>query len=351
MAKISNLFREKVYIFNKPREVFESEKEIISLIFKDLDFKIKSIDFVDANLHNDLFKINTDYANFYLKFSLEKDSKIFKESNFLWLNFHNQIVPKICKEGELKEFNNLKYNIISSMEIENLREAGISECFVNEGSIPYFLNQMSKLNIDTIKNETITDYLKFYLEFDILKVPDVQFDSLESSPIIKNLVKKQVVVLQNILKEKLTQINFKTDDFCHGNLNPSTILCNGDFLKCINFENAYAGDFLFEILNLKYELFYDHSIENNIIEIFNKIANKPLDLSKLKEYREFSCYFNLLKICVDYLQQVFILKSQRQDKILNLAIKFSKNYENFYQLPDFEKNFKPIAELFVESVI
>jgi hypothetical protein len=67
--------------------------------------------------------------------------------------------------------------------------------------------------------------------------------------------------------------------------------------------------------------------------------------------KTFAGYFNLLKIMVEYLKQVYILKAYKKNKVLNCAIKFSKNYDAFYQLPGFDKKLKPIAEFFVESVI
>jgi len=351
MAKITNLFRDKVYTFNKPREVFESEKEIISAIADDLNLKIKNIYFIDANIHNDLFKIECENANFYLKLSLEESTDFEKEYNIFIRNPHNFITPRYLSFGTLETFKNLKFSLAYAIDVENLREYGVGQLLNNPYSIPFLFDQFTLFKTSNIELNTFEDYLKPYLEFNIFNIPEINSSNIEANPIIKNLVKKQVVILQEILKDKLTKINFENSDFCHGNLNQSTILPYGDLLKCINFENSYIGDMLFEILNLKYELFYNERIEDSIINNFHKISNKKLNLFKTKEYREFCCYWNLLKICIDYLKEIFILQSQRQDKILNIAIRFSKNYENFYQLPDFEKNFKPIAELFVESVI
>jgi len=350
MPKIVNLFRDKVYTFYKPREVFDNEREIIYSLLRKFDLNVSSIDFVDANMHNDIFKIHTENGNFYLKLSLESEPGFFKESKILEKS-KMPFAPTCLGYGKIDNFLNLNYSLLSSLEMQSLRESGVAEAFASTLSIPYFLNTLSYLNYSSIEKYTILDYLKFYLNFDILKVPDTQTSWFEENPQIKNLAKKQVVVIQEILKEKLKHYDFSKKDFCHGNLNQSTILCHGEILSCINFEKAYIGDFLFELLNLKYELFYNQNYENQIIYHFSSVSKSKLNLNKINEYREFACYFNLLKICVDYLQEVFILKSQREDKILNIAIKFSKNYENFHSLPDFEKSFKPIAELFIESVI
>ena len=102
---------------------------------------------------------------------------------------------------------------------------------------------------------------------------------------------------------------------------------------------------------LKFELFYDFNFENYLFSDFEARTKKQINPVKLKDYKTFASYFSLLKIMVDYLIEVYILRCNRENKILDCAIKFSKNYDSFYQLPNFDKKLKPIAEFFVESVI
>ena len=358
MAKISNLFIDKLYAFNKTRPIIPVEKEIIEKIFltsfgESPNFENK-IKFVDANLHNDLFKIESENNNLYLKIALKTDSEnvLFKkEFSVLLENVFKNIAPVPSFYGELKDFGNINYLALGTIHCDNISDYGVYDALKNKETFVYFLNKLSAFSSNDFELESFNDHLDFYLNFDILKVPDLGYDSLEKNPIIKNLAKQQTILLQKILKDRLSKINFNQNDFCHGNLNKSTILYDGAYFKCINFENAYKGDFLFEILNLKYNLYFSESFENEIIKEFSSISKIKLNLIQLKQYKEFVCYWNLLKLCVNYLQEVFVLRCCRMDKILDLTYFFSQNYENFYQLPDFDKNFKPIAELFVESVI
>lgn len=351
MAAINNLFKEKVYITQESRSVFGIEKDIIDSISLEVFNKNSKIEFIDANKNYDLFKITNDHE-FYLKLSLtdphqclEKEFSVLNENSYFW---HT---PFPYKYGKLKNFGNVIYALYGAIPTQNIKNYGIADALNNIQSYAEMYESISNFSSINFKIPLFDQYLNHYLEFDIFKVPDINIDSLESSPYIKNIAKTQTVELQKILKEKLQKINFSQKHFCHGNLNQSTILPIGESMACINFDNCYWGDCLFEILNLKYNLFFSEKIENEIIKFFKEIDNEKLNLSQLREYRNFVCYWNLLKICVDYLEEVFILKSYRQAEILNIAFRFSKNYNNFYQLPNFDKNFKPIAELFVESVI
>ncbi len=352
MAKITNLFKEKIYIFNREKGVFETEREMADKIFSQFSNGIQNIEFVDANMHNDIFKVKSvDDEDYYLKLSLEDEPNFLKEHQILFQNFHKKVSPEPIVFGQLKDFGNINYSVITSIPTFNIKEYGIAEILNNKKTIPEYLSLLTSFSHEDVNLPTFNQYANHYLTFDVFKVPDISINSFESHENIKDVAKKQVVVLQKIIAEKLNNLNLNKNHFCHGNLNQSTILGATNCLFFINFENAYLGDFLFEVLNLKYELFYSNHVENDILKYMNNDLKLDLNFSQLRLYKELSCYWNLLKICVDYLEEVFVLKSQRQNKILNIAARLSKNYENFYQLPDFDKNFKPIAELFVESVI
>lgn len=352
MAKITNLFRDKLYTISRSSEVFEIEKEIIEYIFELHDLKCKSIKFIDANINNDLFQTaDSDDQEYYIKLSLEENPKFLIEGRILAENALKKISPCPFASGTIKKFGNINYSLLSSIPTQNVKEYGLVTIVKNNELISNLFLDLSSFTTYDCQIQSIDDYLNYYLNFDISQITKINFNTPEADPKIKGLIQNQTHLLQKHLKEKLGKINFKKQNFCHGNLNQSTILPFDDSLCCINFENAYLGDALFEILNLRYQFYYNELVEVKIIENFQAKSKEKLNLKFINQYKEFVNYWNLYKICVDYLNEVFLLQSKRMNKILDLAFCLSKNYENFYGLPDFEKNFKPIAELFVESVI
>jgi hypothetical protein len=197
----------------------------------------------------------------------------------------------------------------------------------------------------------MSDYLDEYLNFDIFKVPDAETNWIKNHSKLRKILSEEILYIQNLLKNKKQIVNLEASDLCHGNLNQSTMLVLGDYIHAINWENSYKGDSLLDILSLRYELFFSEEFEDKMLKKYCEFSGRKIDESYLRRMKTFAGYFNLLKIMIDYLKEVYILKAYKKNKILNCGIKFSKNYDFFYQLPSFDKKLKPIAEFFVESVI
>jgi hypothetical protein len=351
MPRITNLFKEKAYVFSSEPKVYDSEKDLINKIFSDNGLpNPKKIQFLDANINNDLFLVENSVGKFCVKLSLDNQNKFLnKEFEVLLSNFDKKIMmyPLMC--GNIKDYENVEYSITGYAPIPNIGDAGIANSLNNE-SLPMFFENLNSFRM--VKNlPSQQDYLDKYLSFDLLKVPDFNPAWIEKHGEIKKLVSDQVLFLQSLLKNNQSVINGPEKKICHGNLNKSTILVFGEYLHAINWENAYVGNILFEMALLRFELFYDSKFENYLFSSFESKTNTQINQAKLKDYKTFASYFSLLKIMVDYLTEVYMLRCNRENKILDCAIKFSKNYDTFYQLPDFDKKLKPIAEFFVESVI
>jgi hypothetical protein len=352
MARITNLFRDRLYVFSSAPEIYENEQIIISDIFEKEGLKKpKTLRFLNANINNDLFLITNSDGQFCVKLSLDKNnSKLKKEFDILKNNIDRKITSFPIAYGVLENMDCVEYSIVGYLPIPNLYDFGLSPILESENSIPYLIENLARFDKRHVK-ETINDHFAKYLNFDILKIPEVDVKWIENHAQIREIVKNQILYLQKIIKEKLVIADLFTDHFCHGELNYSTILPFGEQLHAINFENSYLGDKLFELYCLRYELFYTEKMEQEFVNKIADINGEPYCFEKIKKTKELASYFSLLKIMVDYLTEVYILKGSRQNKIIHCAFKLSKNYDSFYQLPDFDKKLKPLAEFFVESVI
>lgn len=349
MPRITNLFNEKVYIFSRQHEVYENEKVLIEKIFLEKDLgQIQQIDFIDANINNDVFYVKTSFGKFCVKLSLDQSSSNFKkEFDILQKNINKKISAYPVAHGL---DNSVEYLITAYLPMPNIASAGVASVIDQDYAIPFFLNKLSQFEtVDGISS--MSSYLDEYLNFDIFKVPDAEIDWLKNHDKLKKILSEEILYIQNILKNKKNLVNLEANELCHGNLNQSTMLILGDYVHAINWENAYKGDSLLDILSLRYEFFFNEIFEDQMIKKYCEFSKKQMDPQYLRKIKTFSGYFNLLKIMVEYLKEVYILKAHKKNKVLNCAIKFSKNYDAFYQLPSFDKKLKPIAEFFVESVI
>jgi hypothetical protein len=352
MPRIANLFKEKLYVFSNQPEVYSSEKDLIKSIFWQENLnEPKDIKFVDANINNDLFLVNNEDGNFYVKLSLDlENSQLDKEFNIISDNIEHLLTPFAVSYGFSDLLSQVEFSILAEVPAPNLSDFGIAKFLENPDISQNFFQKLSEFRAQ--RNLTsFEEYCEPYLNFDIFKVPDVEISWIEKHRDIKKIIQEQVVYLQKLLLQKIKTLNLPKVHVCHGNLNPSTVLVLGDYMHAINWEKAYHGDQYLELCGLKYELFFDEVVEKELLAKFAESSDYKISNERMMDYALFSKYFHLLKIMIDYLNETYILKANRKNKILNCAIKLSRNYDTFYQLPDFDKKLKPIAEFFAESVI
>lgn len=349
MPRITNLFQEKVYIFSRQPEVYENERVLIEKLFTEKSLgRVLKIDFIDANANNDSFKVKSALGDFCVKLSLDSSSSnLKKEFAILKENIGQKISAYPIAYGV---DNSVEYSIAGFLPMPNIASAGVLSVVERDYAIPFFLKQLSQFK-SVEELPSMSDYLDEYLNFDIFQVPDAEIDWIKNHSKIKKLIAEEILYIQNLLKSKKNLVNLEAGQLCHGNLNQSTMLVFGDHIHAINWENSYKGDLVLDILSLKYEMFFSEAFEAKMIQKYSEFSKQKIEEGYLKKMKNFAGYFNLLKIMVEYLKEVYVLKAYKKNKVLNCAIKFSKNYDTFYQLPSFDKKLKPIAEFFVESVI
>ena len=350
MALVSNLFKNKVYLLAQPKKVFDLEKGIIAEIFEEQNLgMIRSIDFVDANEGNDLFLVSAGNDEFYVKLSFKDSSKLKKEFELLQKNVRLKTATFPIAHGQLQKFN-LEYEVLAKIPFPNLFDYGWAALHSSLEAVPYFAANFH--DFQTVENLPNSDeYLKFYLDFDILKVPDFQVDWIENHQRIKNIVKEQVLELQKIIKNILKETSLKNEVICHGDLRASNVLVGTDGLKAINLEKSYFGDRCFDFACMKYVFYYSVQQDIKLWQKYCELTSTEFRVSEYRKYQDLAGYFALLKIMVNYLTEVYVLKGCKQNRVLQCAIDLSKNFNAFVNLPEFNSKLKPIAEFFVESVI
>lgn len=350
MALVSNLFKNKIYLLAQQKQVFDLEKGIISEIFSEHNLgSVNSLDFIDANENNDLFLVTTNSDQFYVKLSFELNSGLKKEFELLQKNIGFKLTTFPIAHGNLKKFN-LEYEVLAKIPYPNLYDFGWSALHSSLESVPYFAANLHDLYpVEQLAKSK--DYLNFYLDFDIFKVPDFQVDWIENHRRIKNIVKEQIIELQKIIKNLLKNFELKEEVVCHGDLKPSNILIGQDGLKIINLEKSYLGDRCFDFACMKYVFYYSIQQDIKLWQKYCELTSVEFRVSDYRRYQDLAGYFMLLKIMVNYLTEVYVLKGCKQNRVLQCAIDLSKNFNAFVNLPEFNSKLKPIAEFFVESVI
>jgi hypothetical protein len=342
-----HLLNNKAFVFGQHPETYESEKQIIlELCTKNALTNCKNIHYVDSNANYDLFFADCSEGSVAVKLSLDLDYPLEKEFEILKTNLNRKISPFPIDCGKK---NNVNYSILAQFPFQNLDEMGRAEIVSSDDSVPYFLANLSSFKTKQALPYA-KDYINQYLNFDIYKIPEAQIEWIHNHKVVQALIKEQIFYLQKIVKEKLEKLPLKNDRFCHGNLTSSNILTDGINLFAINFENAYWGDDALQFALLKHEMFYDDYRDRILYEKYCGLVGDKYDASSYFQYQTFASYFSLLQTLIDYINEVYVLKCYRQNRVMQNVIKFLKNYDSFTVLPDYQQKLKPIADFFLESV-
>jgi hypothetical protein len=342
-----HLLNNKAFVFGQQPEIYASEKQIIlDLCVKNKLHNCRNMIYADSNENYDLFFAQCDEGEIAVKLSLDLKHPLEKESQILKENLHHKITPYPIDCGVK---NNVSYSILGKLPFQNLDDMGRSEIVLSDDSIPYFLANLSSFKTRQALPRA-KDYINNYLNYNIYKVPEVQVDWIHNHKVVQSLIKEQIFYLQKTVEEKLQSLNLQNNKFCHGNLSSSNILTDGINLFAINLENSYWGDEALQFALLKHEMFYDDYRDRILFEKYCNIIGSKYDASSYFQYQTFASYFSLLQTLIDYLNEVYVLKCYRQNRVMGSVIKFLKNYDSFTVLPDYQQKLKPIADFFLESV-
>lgn len=317
MPRVTNLFQEKVYVFSRQQEVYENEKVLIEKLCDEKELgRVIKIDFIDANTNNDVFLVKTAVGEVCIKLSLDAgSSNLKKEFDILQKNIRKKVSAYPIAYGI---DNSVEYSITGFLPMPNIASAGIASIVEQDYAVPFFLKQLSEF--ETVEElPSVSDYLDGYLNFDIFKVPDAEIDWLKNHSKLRKLLSEEILYIQNILKNKKSLIDSSAGQLCHGNLNQSTMLILSDYVHAINWENAYKGDLLLDILSLRYEFFFSEAFEDQMIQKYVEFSKQKIDEGYLRKMKNFAGYFNLLKIMVEYLKEVYVLKAYKKNKVLKIG--------------------------------
>ncbi|MFZ9878115.1 MAG: hypothetical protein ACO3EG_06115 [Chitinophagaceae bacterium] len=342
-----DILNNKAFIFGYQPEVYQVEKNIISeLCEKNKLTNCRGINFVDSNTNYDLFFAKCNEGDIVVKLSLDSNYPLDREFSILKENIDSNIVPYPI---DCDKKNGINYSILGKLPFQNIENVGRAEVVSSDKSIPYFLSNL-RLFTTKIELPRIQDYFNHYLNFNIYKIPEAQITWIENHKAVRALVKEQIYYLQRIIKQKISELNLRDDQFCHGNLNTSNILTDGINLFAINFEQAYLGDEKLQFAMLKHELFYDDYRDRQLFQKYCEIVGIEYDASEYFKYQSLASYLALLQTLINYLTEVYVLKCNRQNKVMQNALKFINNYDSFTILPDYQQKLKPIADFFLKSV-
>ena len=345
-----NLFQDRLLYSVFEKKQTKEEEDFTKSILNSLDVTIKNpknIELLSVNDNYDLYRFELKNESFCLKVSFDPECEYLQTEENNLKKINKFISPILLKSGKVKVGDYL-YCLITSFEnadsIYSIGSPVVYEKFDNFCEA-YCLLQDSKSLVFNYKKH-IT---KFLNNNNLNSMDQEQLDSIEEYTDLnklKNIFENLHKDLKTIKHESLNERKF----LCHGNLNKKNILYRNGYFKFINFGDSYNSHCFLDLADLIINLNFDEKNEVEAVHFFCDSLNL-----NFKDNREIYsiCYDiairkNLLNTIYSYLKEVYLLKSMRSEKIIDISKHFSNNYQRFLKINHFFENkdflFKTITE-------
>lgn len=330
---MSDLLTDKLFIFAQKPQVSEAEKDITSLIADKELIQFKSVSLVKNGENYDSYKLIGD-KNLFLKLSLD-ESNVFKSQ----INpIHS---PKVLAVGSIDYGDEFFYLIEEFVDSQTVLEMGDSILSKNHNKLSA---QIKEYGIESLAVPSFQEALQQRFEkSDFQK--DEQYNRLvqENSENYQLLVSELTEAKDKIQREYSSK--FGGNSLVHGNVSPSNLFLGNQGFVFSSWEKSFRGNRLFDLAEICFNFEVSKNVEYGLF----------LDLRTNEEwdsYLTLKSYWSnvrLIDLFCDYVKEVFVYNSKRDDEILKIIRLFYKNISLFENLETFKKNREQLLTFFGQS--
>lgn len=340
---ISNILNDKLFVFAGSSKTTDAENEILSLINEKENLGgIQRVSLVDNGEDYDSYKVSTKDNNFLIKVSLDAENSIFEKEHQILQKIQTlKIAPVSIATDKIKYGDKISYLVTSFESAQSALEMGKSILPFN---YEHCLERLCTLHQTALTEPTLHSSIQSVFAR----------TSFDNQPEFADLVKVNGLNYQLLndeilgIKEEIQQKHktfFSTDSIIHGGITASTLLLGNSGMKLINWQNSCAANPLFDLANVKMEFEYTDEIEYKIFLKYKEIAQKH-SWDEYLEVRNFLSMVKLLEYVFSYIREIYLFRSNRQDKILKIFANFCRNVKFFEHIPAFRKNKDALIGLF-----
>ena len=330
----------------------EDDGQFLSEVFKKikLDTSPHNVRLVNAGDDYDDY-ITTDNEGRYLKIkiSFEKGNPTLKKESANLKAAKSPVCGHWLGAGDIKLGEEFSYLLYGFPPCESVREIGRSTLITEADSLfrCYAIFQQTKLpkkHYRTIIKE-VTE--KFNIKNNLSNEEKerirayTNYESLES---LSTTFKKEAIDLLPTI-EPSQQVK------CHGKLSLDSIFFNGNNFYFDHLCNNSMGHPLVDFIELILESGFAREHEKDLLPLF--CAHTNIQLDKRFYHKLYECLLRkkLVELIGSYLYEVYLFKSYRMNKILDIADTFSQCYDRFRVIPLFEENREFILKTLTEPVL
>lgn len=340
---ISNILKDKLFVFSGSNKTTEAENEILSLICEKENLgQIKKSTVIDNEETHDSYRVETSSGHFVFKISLVENKLFDHEFGILKTIEELNLAPKPTATGNVK-FGEKIYYLITSFE-EGLRpitEYGKSIIYSNYQPILERLKKLHQFQTETTFRDKISE---IFVKTDLESQPEFA-DLIKSNSENYQLINEETLGLKDWIQNNYIE-SLDQNNLLHFGLSSGTVLLSPRQIKFINFQNACGGNPLIELAAAKFSFDLSQDIE---YEIFKCMSDSSWD--EYLKIRNFYSGIHLLETTFQYIKEIYLFRGLRQDKILKTFHAFCRNAYLYEHIPCFQKNKEKLAELFSSPMV
>lgn len=346
------IFAGKAYVVgdNSLRDGFDEEILRRILLSVNEGIQLDEARIVETNEHYDAFRLEANGKFYHAKLSFDPDCPpIIREEETLE-NSNYFVAPELVQSGRISVGTEpLRYCLMTWDEAPNLYDLGRGAMTSRPISIAFALKNMREFG-SFPTTRSMREYISFLFRESDLESYFLD-DSLEALDEHTDLQR-----VKGFFSEVKSSLNGLYDarlcerkTLCHGALKLDNILCRGELFKFRNFDHCFIGNQWFDLCKIVLELGIRKREERKFVS--EVATHAGLNPEEYESCMTLSCLIYILELAVEYLKEVYVFSSQRQNKIVEINARFSQNFSRLRAIQPFEDNREFISKLITEPIL
>lgn len=330
----------------------ENDGKFIRGLFEKIKVNISphKVRLVNSGDHYDDYQVRDDKGRpLKIKISFEKGNPTLKKESANLKAAQSPACGHWLRAGDIKLGDEFSYLLYAFPPSESIREIGrstlITEADALFGSYARFQQTKSlKKHYKTIFKETTE---KFNIQKTLSPKEKQRVNAYTNYKSLESLS----IAFKNEALDLLPTVEPSQRAKCHGKLSLDSIFFNGNNFYFDHLSDNSMGHPFVDFIELILESGFGRQYEKDLLPLFCSCTDTQLDKRLYHMLYESLLRKKLVELIGTYIYEVYLFKSYRIDKILNVADTFSQCYNRFRVIPLFEENRDFILKTLTEPLL
>ncbi len=330
----------------------ENDGKFITELFKKIKVNVSphKVKLTTSGDHYDDYDVRDDKGRpLKIKISFDKGNPALKKESANLKAAQSPVCGHWLGAGDIKLGEEFSYLLYAFPPCESVREIGRSTLITEADTLfgcyaRFQQTKPLKKHYKTIVKETTE---KFNIKKTLSAEEKGRVDAYTDYKSLESLL----MAFKNEAVDLFPTVEPSQRAKCHGKLSLDSIFFNGNSFYFDHLCNNSMGHPFVDFIDLILESGFGREHEKDLLSLFCNYTNTQLDKRLYHALYESLLRKKLVELIGAYIYEVYLFKSYRINKILNIADTFSQSYDRFRVIPLFEENREFILKTLTESIL